>query len=213
MKLLLVLFFTDPNLRRFAVHPPFHQTAEGSSRSADQTGQGGQLGGAAELGLGEKRIVSRDGNPAIPFRLEMARKFGADAVISTDDHVPEQVRELNDGMLADLVVICRGKWVPQALQSVERGGTALFFAGAREEDKIPIPINELFWRTEITLTSSYAGPPGDSVAALNFIRSKRVPVTDMITHRLPLADAVQGFHLLTHPTEQESMKIIIEPQK
>jgi len=34
----------------------------------------------------------------------------------------------------------------------------------------------------------------------------------MITHRLALADAVEGFHLLTHPTEQDSMKVIIEPQ-
>ena len=173
-------------------------------------GISGQLHTMTARTMGAGRIIAMD---TIDFRLGMANKFGADAVISTDENVPEQVRELNDGMLADLVVICRGKWVPQALQSVERGGTALFFAGAREEDKIPIPINELFWRTEITLTSSYAGPPGDSVAALNLIRSKRVPVNGMITHRLPLSDAVQGFHLLTHPTEQESMKIIIEPQK
>jgi hypothetical protein len=28
-----------------------------------------------------------------------------------------------------------------------------------------------------------------------------------------LPDALDGFHLLTHPTEQDSMKIVIEPRK
>jgi L-iditol 2-dehydrogenase len=160
--------------------------------------------------MGAGRIIGMD---TIDFRLKMAQKFGADAVIPTDQDIPERLRELNDGRLADLVIICRGRWISQALHSVERGGTVLFFAGAREGDTIPVPINDLFWRTEITLTSSYAGPPADSIAALNLIRSKRVPVNDMITQRLPLADAAKGFHLLTHPAEHDSMKIIIEPQK
>jgi L-iditol 2-dehydrogenase len=160
--------------------------------------------------MGAGRIIAMD---TIPFRLDMAKRFGADDVIPADEDVPEKVRELNNGMLADLVVICRSKWIPRALESVERGGTILFFAGAREDDRIPTPVNDLFWRTEITLTSSYAAPPADSIAALNLIRSKRVPVNEMITHRLRLADAVQGFQLLTHPTEQDSMKVVIEPQK
>ena len=173
-------------------------------------GISGQLHTMTARTMGAGRIIAMD---TIDFRLKMAQKFGADAVINSEENVPEQVRELNDGLLADLVIICRGKWVPQGLHAVERGGTALFFAGTREDDKIPIPINDLFWRTEITLTSSYAGPPADSIAALNLIRSKRVPVGDMITHRLSLEESVQGFHLLTHPMEQDSMKIVIEPQR
>jgi len=172
-------------------------------------GISGQLHTMTARAMGAGRIIVMD---TIDFRLKMAQRFGADAVISSEESVPEQVREINDGLLADMVIICRGKWVPQGLRSVERGGTVLMFAGAGEEDRIPLPINELFWRTEITITSSYAGPPADSIAALNLIRSRRVPVNDMITHRLPLAESVKGFHLLTHPTEQDSMKIVIEPQ-
>ncbi len=173
-------------------------------------GISGQLHIMTARTMGAGRIIVMD---TIDFRLKMAQKFGADAVIAREENVPEQVRELNDGRLADQVIICRAKWVPQALQSVERGGTALFFAGAREDDKIPIPINDLFWRTEITLTSSYAGPPADSIAALNLIRSKRVPVNEMITHRMPLKDMVEGIKLLTHPAEHDSMKIVIDPQR
>ncbi len=173
-------------------------------------GISGQLHIQTARTMGAGRIIALD---TIPYRLALARRFGADDTISSDRDVPEKVRSLNEGRLADFVVICRGKWVPQALSSVERGGTVLFFAGAREEDKIPLTVNELFWRTESTLMSSYAGPPADSVAALNLIGSKRVPVNDMITHRLPLAETVRGFQLLTHPTEHDSMKVIILPQQ
>jgi L-iditol 2-dehydrogenase len=173
-------------------------------------GISGQLHVQAARTMSAGRIIAMD---TIPFRLEMSKRFGADAVIQTDRDVPEKLRALNDGRLADLVIICRSKWISQALHSVERGGTVLFFAGAREEDRIPNPVNDLFWRTEITLTSSYAAPPADSMAALNLIRSRRVPVNEMITHRLALAESVEGFRLLTHPTEQDSMKIVIEPQR
>ena len=173
-------------------------------------GISGQLHIQTARTMGAGRIIVMD---TIEFRLTMAQRFGADAVIPTEENVPERVRETNDGRLADLVIICRGKWLPHGLRSVERGGTGLVFAGAREHDTIPLTVNELFWRTEITVTSSYAAPPSDSVAALNLIGSKRVPVHDMITHKLRLADTVKGFHLLTHPTEQDSMKVIIEPQR
>ena len=173
-------------------------------------GISGQLHVQVARTMGAGRILAMD---TIPFRLEMAQKFGADAVLSSEDNVPEQVRELNDGRLADLVILCRGKWIPLGLRSVERGGTVLFFAGAGQDDRIPIPVNDLFWRTEVTLMSSYAGPPADSIAALSLIRSKRVPVNGMITHRLALAESGKGFHLLTHPTEQNSMKVVIFPQK
>ena len=173
-------------------------------------GISGQLHVQTARTMGAGRIIVMD---TIDFRLNMAQKFGADATILADQDIPERLRELNDGRLADLVIVCRGKWIPQALRSVESGGTALFFAGAREDDMIPIPVNDLFWRTEITLTSSYAGPPADTVAAIDLIRSRRVPVNDMITHRLGLAESGKGFYLLTHPTEQDSMKIIIEPQR
>ena len=173
-------------------------------------GISGQLHIQAARTMGAGRIIAMD---TIDFRLNMAKRFGADEVISNPESLPEQLREICDGKLADLVIICRGKWINEALHSVEKGGTVLFFAGAGAEDRIQIPVNDLFWRTEVTLTSSYAGPPGDSVAALNLIASNRVPVNDMITHRLRLDEMVEGFYLLTHPTEQDSMKIVVMPQK
>lgn len=160
--------------------------------------------------LGAGRIIAAD---TIEYRMKAAEKFGAEKVINAENDVPARLRKVNDGRLADLVIICRGAFIPQALKSVEKGGTVLFFAGAKENDKIPYTVNELFWRTEVTLTTSYAGSPDDCINALELIRAKRVNVKDMITHRFSLADAVKGFYLVSHPWEQESIKVIVEPQK
>ena len=167
---------------------------------------------AAARTLGAGRIVATD---ILGYRLEMAQGLGADAAIHAEEDVPACLRRVNDGRLADLVVICTeaGPAIAQALQSVERGGTVLFFAAAEPDATIPLTINELFWRTEITLTSSYAGPPADSLAALELIRARRVPVRQMITHRLSLAETGLGFRLLTHPQEESPIKIIIEPHR
>ena len=97
------------------------------------------------------------------------------------------------------------------MQSVERGGTVLFFAPTDKDVTIPLSINELFWRNDITLTTSYAGDRADHLTALKLIQARRVSVRDMITHRLGLAEAGLGFELVAKA--QDSIKVIIEPQR
>ena len=120
---------------------------------------------------------------------------------------------MNGGRGADLVVVCAGapQAIEQALASVARSGTVLFFATTKPDISIPLSVNKFFWRNEVTLTSSYAGGPADCKAALELIRAGRLPVADTITHRLSLADAGRGFDLVVNP--HESIKVIIEPQK
>ncbi len=160
--------------------------------------------------LGAGRIMATD---ISDYRLEAARRFGADIAIRADECPPERVREYNQGYLADLVIVCTGavSAIGQALQSVERGGTVLFFAPTVSGITVPISINDLFWRNDITLTTSYAGSPADYATALKLIHSGRVPVRDMITHRLGLAETGLGFQLVAEA--QNSIKVIIEPQK
>lgn len=160
--------------------------------------------------LGAGRIVATD---MLDFRLEKARLLGAEATIMATDDVPARFREMNYSRGADLVVVCAGapQAIEQALQSVARSGTVLFFATTRPEVSIPLAVNEFFWRNEVTLTSSYAGSPADCRTALELIRAGRLPVSETITHRLPLAETGRGFDLVVNP--QDSIKVIIEPQR
>jgi len=158
---------------------------------------------------GAGRILSTDINE---FRLNLAKKLGANETLHAREDVPKRVRECNDGRPADLVVVCTGAFsgFQQAMKSVDRAGTVLCFATTEPGIDLPVPINE-FWRNSITVTSSYAGAPQDLAVAIELIRLKRVNVAEMITHRFGLADTGNGFRLMTEG--KDSLKVIIEPQK
>ena len=149
----------------------------------------------------------------VDYRLEAARKFGADCAVHANEYTPDYLRQAADGRLADLVVICSGATsaINQALESVERGGTVLFFAPTEPRVNIPISVNDLFSRNEITLTSSYGGSPADYVGALGLIQAGKIRVRDMISHRLWLAETGLGFQLVARA--QDSLKVVIEPQR
>jgi len=158
---------------------------------------------------GAKRVVAMD---ISDYRLEAARRFGADAAIHAKEDVPARLREVNEGYLADLIIVCTGATpaISQALQSVGRGGTILFFAPTIPGVTFPFPLYEL-WHDGITLTTTYAGSPDDIATAIELIRTRSVNVRDMITHRLGLAETGLGFQLVARA--QDSLKVIIEPQR
>jgi L-iditol 2-dehydrogenase len=144
------------------------------------------------------------------YRLKAAKKFGADVVINAKDDVPEQIKKHHDGKLVNLTVLCTGALpaVQQALQSVEAGGTILFFAPTEPGVDVPFPLFEL-WNKQITMVSTYAGSPEDINTAIDLIKSKKVNVVDMISHILPLSDAAKGFQLVAKA--KDSMKVILKP--
>jgi L-iditol 2-dehydrogenase len=159
---------------------------------------------------GAGHIVATD---IIEYRLEAARRFGADTAVHARDYTPASLRQGTDGRLADLVVVCSGATsaIGQALESVDRGGTILFFAPTGPGVTVPLFVDDLFWRNEITLTSSYGGSPADYAAALDLIKAGKIHVQEMITHRLGLAQTGLGFQLVARA--QDSLKVIIEPQR
>ncbi len=160
--------------------------------------------------LGGGRVVATDIND---YRLETARHLGADNTFRAEEDLPAVLRQVNQGCLADLVIVCTGaaSAIAQALKSVERGGTILLFAPTDPGVTIPISVNELFFRNDITLTTSYAGSPADYQTALELIRAGTIKVREMITHRLSLTEAARGFQLVA--SARNSIKVILEPHK
>ena len=146
-------------------------------------------------------------------RLQQAKKFGADFALAAEEDVAGRFRDANDGLGADVVIVCAGakSALQQAMAAVGRGGTILLFAPTDQGVTVPLPINEVFWRRDVTITTTYAGSPADCVCALELIRKKRVAVREMISHRFGLADITRGFRLVVEP--EESIKVIIRPQE
>jgi L-iditol 2-dehydrogenase len=172
------------------------------------SGISGIMHAALARALGASLIVATDMEG---YRIDAARRFGADAALHAKGNVPAEFRKTNKGRGADIVILATGaeEAIGQAFSSVDRGGAVLFFAPTVHGTKVPLPVNELFWRNEITLTSSYAANYTEHTEALELIRLGKVPVKDMITHRLPLNDIREGFRLVAEA--KESLKVIINP--
>jgi L-iditol 2-dehydrogenase len=156
---------------------------------------------------GVKKVIVADINE---YRMKLAEKFGADHSIDARDNMPQKIKALNNGRLADQVIVCTGATsaVLAAIDCVEKGGTILAFAVPDPTVKIPLPINQ-FWRNEITIRTSYGAAPNDLENALSILSTGKFNVKDMITHRLPIRDTQEGFRLMS--TAGESLKVIIEP--
>lgn len=158
---------------------------------------------------GVKTVFAADINPD---RLALAKKFGADYILDAKQDLPTQVKELNDGLGADKVIVCTGaeKAALTALDCVDRGGTILFFAVPDPTIKIPIPITD-FWRNETTIKTSYGAAPQDLEESLRILSEKQINVLDMITHKFDIRDAAEGFRLVAEAGK--SLKVIIEPNR
>jgi L-iditol 2-dehydrogenase len=158
---------------------------------------------------GAGRIMASD---ISEYRLKAARQFGADETILAKEVNPAKIREINQGRLADLVIVCAGTISAyiQALQSVDRGGTVLCFAPLEPGLNFVFPFFD-FWNDGITLLSTYGGSPFDITTAIELIKAQRLPLRQMITHRLPLAETGLGFQMVTGA--KDSMKVIIEPHR
>ncbi len=202
-----------------SVAEPLACVYRGQRRANIQPGQsvlvlGSGLAGLLHINLaravGAGRIISTD---ISEFRLAAARRLGADVTLRADQFTPQALCDVNDGRLADLVIVATGARpaLLQALESVDRDGTVLFYAPTEPGVEIPVSINDVFFRNGATLTTTYAAAPGDLTIALDLIASRRVQIGDMISHRLPLDETGLGFKLTAGASE--SLKVVIEPQR
>jgi L-iditol 2-dehydrogenase len=173
------------------------------------SGISGVLHIALARASGARWIVASDIDE---YRLKAAKKFGADEVVLAKEVNPTKIREVNQGQLADLVIVCAGTISAyiQALQSVDRGGTILCFAPLEPGLNFVFPFFE-FWNDGITLLSTYGGSPFDIINAIELIKAHRLPLHEMITHRLPLKETGFGFQLVAEA--KDSIKVIIEPHR
>jgi L-iditol 2-dehydrogenase len=173
------------------------------------SGISGVLHIALARASGAGRIVASD---ISEYRLKAAMQFGADETVPAKAVSPAKIREINQGRLVDLVIVCAGSLsaYKQALETVDRGGTVLCFAPLEPGVDFVFPFFD-FWNDGITLLSTYGGSPFDISTAIELIRAQRLPLQKMITHRLPLAETGLGFQLVTEA--KDSIKVIIEPHR
>src|SRR3989344_3113636 len=67
-----------------------------------------------------KKIIATDINE---YRLNAAKRFGADYVFHSKDNIIEEIKKINENRLADIVIVCTGglSAANQALKCVDKG--------------------------------------------------------------------------------------------
>ena len=157
--------------------------------------------------LGAGRIIAAD---ILDYRLEAARRFGAEHVVHATEDLATYIRDVNNGHLVDKVILSTGALsaAKQALELVDRGGTVLFFAVPKPGETIDIDFNP-YWRNDVSIKTSYGAAPLDNREALELIRAGRVKVDDMITQTLNLEEIGEGFRLASEGSA--CLKVIIKP--
>src|SRR5919108_1772203 len=159
----------------------------------------------AARALGAGTVVASD---MVPERRKLAESLGATVVNPQETDPADVVLELTDWRGADLVVDAVGN--EQALAScfplVRMGGT-LSLPGMYVEDTGQIPIGDL-WLKNITLTAGVANVQGHMDEVLQLIRDGRIDPKVMISHRLPLSEAPEGYRLFE---AREAMKVVLDP--
>ena len=156
-----------------------------------------------------KKIIAVDINE---YRMNAAKRFGADHAFNANDNPISKIKEINENRLADVVIVCTGalKAAQQALTCVDKGGTILFFAVPKPEEKMEIPITD-FWRNEVRIMTSYGAAPNDLEESIKLIESKKLNLHEMITHKLKFDEIQTGFQLVAEG--KDSIKVIVEPNR
>jgi L-iditol 2-dehydrogenase len=143
-------------------------------------------------------------------RLAMsAERVRPDAAIHGADLV-DQVLKLTDGRGADVVVTAAasGAAQEQALQMAARQGRISFFGGLPKDNPVIACDSNLVHYRELTIVGANGSSPRHNARALELIASGAVPVADLITDRLPLADVLAGIDIVARGT---AIKVTIEP--
>jgi L-iditol 2-dehydrogenase len=158
---------------------------------------------------GAKRVFATDINE---YRIQKAKEFGADKVFNAKSDLSEEIKQINKYRLADIVIVSTGaiSAAKQALECAASGSTIIYFAVPPPGINLEVPINS-YWRKEIKIMTSYGAAPQDLDEAYNWILSKRINVTGLITHRFPLHEAKEAFKVVCEASN--SLKVILEPNR
>ena len=158
----------------------------------------GGVGLAALLGArmaGASEIVAVD---VVPEKLEHAQRLGATPIHAGESAV-EAIREATGGG-GDKVIETVGsaRVLAQAYEATRRGGTTVTVGLPHPEQRLDIQAVSLVTE-ERTLKGSYLGscvPSRDIPAFVTAYQEGRLPVQELLTHRIGLDDLNEGFDRL-----------------
>lgn len=142
------------------------------------------------------------------FRLEMAKKFGADLVVNVKQEDPVKAISKWCPAGVDLVVEASGNArVLEDCSKVVRPGGAIVVFGIFS-NRIPDFDPSFLYLKEPVIYGSKGGA-GAFNQAIQLLEQKRLQILPMITHRFPLAETDRAFKVFSEKVP-DALRIVIE---
>ncbi len=143
----------------------------------------------------------------VELRRNVAMSLGADMTIDPLAGNPaEQFYALTRLTGADVVIECAG--VPaaatQAIDCAAKGAAVLLFSVPKPDTVFGFPLFDVF-KKELTIRGTFVNPDTHG-RAVSLINSKRIDVSQIITHRFPLSELEKAIGV---QTGTESIKVLV----
>ncbi len=161
---------------------------------------------AAQL-FGPAEVLAVD---RVAYRLAMARDLGAVPIDAGRADPVAAIRDRTGGRGADVALEAVGHEaaLTMALHGVRAGGT-VSVVGVYAEEAYPFPIGQAFVKG-VTFRIGTCPARAYIPQLMPLLTTKRLDPTRLITHRLPLAQAPDGYTIFDRK-EENALKILLKP--
>lgn len=144
------------------------------------------------------------------FRRAAAERGGIDVTIDPreDGALRTAIDRGTGGQGVDLAVVATGHpaVVRAATELVRRGGTVNLFGLPEAGSRLDADLQDLYLRG-VRLVPSYATTEPDLVEVHRMVVAEELRISDLVSHRLPLARIDEAFRLAGRP--EESAKVVV----
>ena len=144
-------------------------------------------------------------------RLTISKGFGLEnAINSSSADVVSEARGRSEGRGVDAAILAVGSnnLIRTAMDAVRPGGRVLLFAQTQHGEAVFDPAAVCV--DEKTLIGSYSASVDLQAESVRFVMGQEMDLEKLISHRFPLAQAVEALELAAHP-QADSMKVVIQP--
>ena len=157
--------------------------------------------------LGAERIFAYD---PIDYRLAFAAGLGAETIDPGEVGPADAIRRVTDGRGADATLDAVGSQesLRMAFESIRPGGT-MAVIGVQGDYAFPVPMDETY-NKNLTYRVGRCPARHYMELLLPLVQEKRLPITSIITHRMPLEEGVEAYRIFEGKLDR-CVKIVLNP--
>lgn len=200
-----------------ALTEPFACVLRGQNALQIKPGEVVLVIGAGPIGVMHAKLAKARGagrvivSEPVPDRAAQAAKMGADRVINpSQEDLKAAIMEESQGRGADVIIVAAPVHAAQeaSLDLAAISGRINFFGGLpKDRPSINFDSNLVHYK-ELVITATTACSTADCWQAAQIINSGLVDLSDIVSKRFPLAEAVAAF---AAAEDRKSLKIVLEP--